>query len=93
MVKSVDAFYQVSALLDNELKEAEAREVREKIRESGRWKNQYEELKALGDLLKLWDKLDSQGVRASANFELRLAARLRNPRNRQSSSIIMFLQR
>ena len=93
MVKSVDAFYQVSALLDNELKEAEAGEVRKKIRESSRWKNHYEELKALSDLLKLWDKLDSQGVRASANFELRLAARLRNLRNRQSSSSIMFLQR
>lgn len=93
MGNSVDELCPVSALLDNELEEAEAREVQKKIGNSGRWKDQYEELKALGTLLKLWDRIDSQGVRASASFELRLFTRLRDLRNRQSSSLIVFLQR
>ncbi|OGF98977.1 MAG: hypothetical protein A3F83_09240 [Candidatus Glassbacteria bacterium RIFCSPLOWO2_12_FULL_58_11] len=90
MVNSVDEFYQVSALLDDELRDSEAMEVKKKISGSRRWKKQYEELKALGDLLRLWDELDCRGIRASATFELRLAASLRNLRSRQSSPIILF---
>ena len=81
MDEPADEMYQLSALLDNELKESVAAGVRKKIIQSEQWRSEYEDLKALNELLQRWYKLEVKDIRASATFELRLLERLRNLKN------------
>jgi len=78
MDKPADEMYQLSALLDNELNESEAAEVKRKIIRSEKWRSEYEDLKALKNLLQRWDRFELKDIRASATFELRLLERMRN---------------
>jgi len=78
MDRPADEMNQLSALLDNELNAVEAAEVKRKIMQSEKWRSEYENLKALNNLLQLWDRIELKDIRAPANFESRLFARLRN---------------
>ena len=78
MDRPADKMYQLSALLDNELNDTEAEEVKRKITWSEKWRRNYEELKAISELLNCWDRYELKNLRASETFELRLAERIKN---------------
>ena len=78
MQRPVAEMIQLSALLDDELREAEAKAVRKKLIHSERLRREYEYLKALDRLLRKWDRADLRGIRASSRFEQNLRNRLRN---------------
>ena len=78
MDRPADEMYRLSALLDNELNQREAAEVKRRIMQSKKWRCEYENLKALNNLLQLWDRIELKEIRASASFEPRLLERLRN---------------
>lgn len=78
MDRPADEMYQLSALLDSELNDTEAAEVKRKICRSEKWRRSYGELKAICELLNCWDRHELKNIRASATFELKLAARLQN---------------
>lgn len=82
MDEPADELYQISALLDNELNQSRAAEVRRKIIQSEKWRREYEELKAMNELFQRWDRLELKNIRASATFELSLLERLRNLKKR-----------
>jgi len=91
MDKPADEMYQLSALLDNELNESEAAEVRKKIIQSEQWRSEYEDLKALNKLLQRWYQLELKDIRASATFELRLLERLRNLKKHAGTSFTILI--
>jgi len=91
MHKPADEMYQLSALLDNELNESEAAEVRKKIIQSEKWRSEYEDLKALNDLLQHWDRIELKDIRASATFELRLLEQLRNLKKHLLTPFIILI--
>jgi hypothetical protein len=78
MDRPADEMYGLSALLDNELNQREAAEVKRKIMQSEKWRCEYENLKALNNLLQHWDRIEIKDIQASASYELRLLQRLRN---------------
>jgi len=77
MSRPVDDLIQLSALLDNELREAEVEEVKKKLINSEKLRREFEYLKALDRLLRNWDRDDIRGIRASVSFEKNLGDRLK----------------
>ncbi|HUU29254.1 MAG TPA: hypothetical protein VM123_15720 [archaeon] len=91
MDKPADELYQLTAFLDNELTEAEAEEVKRKIMKSDKWKNEYERLKELDQLLRLWDEVELKGIKASSSYESKLIQRLRSSEKRPVTSAVQDL--
>ena len=91
MDRPADEMYQLSALLDNELNQREAAEAKRKIIQSEKWRCEYENLKALNNLLQCWDRIELKDIRASASFELRLLQRLRNLKKHAAPPFIILI--
>ena len=91
MDRPADEIHRLSALLDNELDQREAAEVKIKIMQSKKLRCEYENLKALNNILQHWDRIELKDIRASAGFELRLLERLRNLKKHTVPPFTIFI--
>ena len=91
MNNPADDFSKLSAFLDNELTESEAAEVKRKISNSFQWRTEYESLKNLDHLLKVWDRRECAHIHASSSFTTKLFKRIRFLTKQSLSSGTLFV--